>query len=201
MRLASILLSAIMLTCLSIQVHALDEGDIAEPSIIGANMNMPVPLITKPNMETPATSPKPQIKQSNSPNQTLTDNTSIDLAQKQQEEGSDNISGKWSIKFKDRNDISLSLTLWSSSETKIMGFGTLTAEGRAGSVTANGSFAAQELMLSVKSAERESAGQKYDECDLDLFMENNTLSGTYILKLGEQSLGMGDALAVKNAIS
>jgi hypothetical protein len=64
-------------------------------------------------------------------------------------------------------------------------------------VTASGSVTAQELTLIAKSSTPEYANQKYDEYDLDLLMVNNTLSGTYVLMSGGQSLGKGNATAVK----
>ena len=78
-----------------------------------------------------------------------------------------------------------------------MGYGTVTEEGTKTSLTASGSVTAQELKLIAKSATSEYANQRYDEYDLDLFMVNNTLSGTYVLKSGGQPLGKGNATAVK----
>jgi hypothetical protein len=63
--------------------------------------------------------------------------------------------------------------------------------------TASGSVIEQVLTLTAKSASPEYANQKNDEYDLDLFMINSTLSGTYVLKLGGQSLGKENATAVK----
>ncbi|MFZ2473357.1 MAG: hypothetical protein WAW52_15615 [Methanothrix sp.] len=114
----------------------------------------------------------------------------------------DDVSGKWSIEFDDRPDRSLDLTLWSSGRTNIMGYGTLTKGGAGNSVTASGSFAGEELILTVKSAESEYASQKYDEYDLDLFVIDDTangiLSGTYILMSGGEFLGDGNATALKH---
>jgi hypothetical protein len=202
MRLASILLSAILLSCLSIQSHAGEADDIAVPSMNVPNMNMPEPLISRPNMDMPEPNPKPLVKPNNNPNQALnqTGNMSSNqtqVIQIQQEVKPMDVSGKWSIKFNDGTDRSLDLNLWSSSGTRIMGYGTLTEEGAKNSVTASGSVTAQELTLTAKSAAPEYANQKYDEYDLDLFMVNNTLSGTYVLKSGGQSLGNGNATAVK----
>jgi hypothetical protein len=204
MRLASILLSAILLSCLSIQAHAGDGEDyvIAVPSINAPNMDMPEPIISAPNMSMPAPKPKPIVVPKNNTNLALnqTGNMSSNQTQVtaiQQEVKPMDVSGKWSIKFNDGTDRSLDLNLWSSSGTRIMGYGTLTKEGEKNSVTASGSVIAQELTLIAKSATPEYANQKYDEYDLDLFMVNNTLSGTYILKSGGQFLGNGNATAVK----
>ena len=78
-----------------------------------------------------------------------------------------------------------------------MGYGTVTEDGAKNSVTASGSVTAQELTLIAKSATSEYIKQKYDEYDLKLLMVNNTLSGTYVLKSGGQSLGKGNATAAK----
>jgi hypothetical protein len=206
MRLASILLSALLLSCLSIQVHASGSDDagyvIAVPSINAPNMDVPAPRISAPNMDMPAPNPKPLVKPKNNANQALnqTGNMSsnqIQVTQIQQEVKPMNVSGKWSIKFDDSTGRLLDLNLWSSSGTRIMGYGTLTEEGAKNSVTASGSVTEQELTLIAKSATPEYANQRYDEYDLDLFMINYTLSGTYVLKSGGQLLVKGNATAVK----
>ncbi|MCK9564691.1 MAG: hypothetical protein M0Q43_01415 [Methanothrix sp.] len=202
MRLESLLLSAILLSCLSYQTYAIELGAIAEPSIKAPNMNMPKPIITSPNMDTPEAKQKPQAIPGSNPNQTLNQTGSMGTNQTQVAKAESNdVSGKWSIKFDDRPDRSLDLTLWSSGRTQIMGYGTLTKGGAGNSVTASGSFAGEELILTVKSAESEYASQRYDEYDLDLFVINNTanstLSGTYILISGGEFLGDGNATALK----
>lgn len=205
MRLASVLLVTILLSCLSIQAHAVgpgEAGDIAVPSISAPNMDVPAPIISAPNMDTPKPNPKPLVKQKSNSNQALnqTGNTSSNQTQAtqiQQEARTMNVSGKWSIKFSDSTDRSLDLNLWPSGGNRIMGYGTLTEEGARNSVTASGSVTTEELSLIAKSAAPEHAIQKYDEYDLDLIMVNDTLSGTYVLKSGGQSLGKGNATAVK----
>jgi hypothetical protein len=183
MRLASLLLFAILL---SYQTCAMEPGEIAAPSIKAPNMNMPKPIITSPSMNTPE--PK------NNPNQ-IANQSQVTKAIP------NDVSGKWSIRFDDRPDRSLDLTLWSSGRTKVMGYGTLSKGGTGNSVTASGSFAEEELILAVKSAESEYARERYEECDLDLFVvnntANNTLTGTYILSSGGEFLGDGNATAVK----
>jgi hypothetical protein len=150
-------------------------------------MDMPKPLITRPSMDTPEPRPKPQDIREN--NTQMTDVKSND------------VSGKWLIKFDDRPDRLLDLTLWSSGKAKIMGYGNLIKGGAENSVTASGSYAEEELILAVKSAESEYASQKYDEYNLDLFMvndtRNNSMLGTYTLMSGGEFLGDGNATAVK----
>jgi hypothetical protein len=202
MRLASTLLSAILLSCLSIQAHAVDAGEIALPSMSQPNMNVPDPLVSRPNMDIPVPNPKPPIRLNNNPNQATNKNANMTSNQTQvtkiqQEVKPMDVSGKWSIKFDDNTDASLDLTLWSSGGAKIMGYGTLTEKGAKDSMTAIGSFAAQELKLTAKSAAPEFAKQKFDEYYLDMFMANNTLSGTYVQESGGQSLDNGNVTAVK----
>ena len=189
MRLASIMLSAILLSCLSIQAHAVDAGVIAVPSMNVPNMNMPDP------------NPKPLVKLNNNPNQALNQTVNMSpnqtkAAQMQQDVEPMDVSGKWLIKFNDRTDSSLTLTIWSSGGTKIMGYGTLIEDGAENSLTARGSVTAQGLTLTAKLAAPEYANQKFDECYLDLFMLNNILLGTYVLSDGLSS-GKGNATAVK----
>jgi hypothetical protein len=196
MRLVRKLLSAILLSCLSIPVHAGDPGDIAEPSIMAPNMDMPTPLISKPSMDMPAPNPKPPAEPSESPSSLLNQTGNV-TSNQTQEVGSTEGTTKWSIKFNDGTDISLDLILLSSGGTRVMGFGDLIEKGTRNSVTATGSVTAQELSLAVKSATSKYINEKYDECDLDLLIINNTLSGTYSLKFGGQSLGQGNATAAK----
>lgn len=114
---------------------------------------------------------------------------------------SDNLSGKWSIRFEDRPDRLLDLTLWSSGKTKFMGYGTLTKESKSNSVTASGSLEADELTLTVQSAESEYSGQIPDKYDIILSRANsssiNAMSGTYVLSSGGEYVGDGKAMAVK----
>ena len=202
MRLASIPLLAILLSCLSIQAHG-DVGDIAVPSMPVPDMSVPEPHISAPNMNVPPTNPKTLVEPNINPNQELNQTRNISSNQtqvtqiKQQGVQPMNVSGKWSIKFNDGTDKSFDLNLWPSGGNRIMGYGTLTEKGAKNSVTASGSFTAQELTLTAKSATPEYANQKYDVYDLDLFMINNTISGTYVLNSGGQFLGKGNATAVK----
>ncbi len=202
MRLMSILSSALLLSCLSIQAHAIDPGDIAVPSMSVPNMDMPTPRISSPNMDMPKTKPVPLVKPANS-NQTLNQTANISSNQtrstlEQKEANTMDVSGKWSIKFADRADRSLDLTLWVSGGTIIMGYGTLTGEGAKNSVTASGSVKGNALHLTTKSATPEYANQKNDQYDLDLFMVNDTISGTYILRSGGEFVSEGNVTAVKH---
>ncbi len=196
MRLASTLLSAILLLCLFILAHAIEPGDIAAPSMNVPDMNMPKPLITRPNMNVPE--PNAAIVMQNAINQTGNESSNQTLLTDIEEEVMPtNVSGKWSIRFDDGRDRSLVLNLWSSSKTRIMGYGTLTEKGAMNSVTASGSISAEELTLTIKSGASEYANQKYDEYYLDLFMVNDTMSGTYVQKADGQSSEIGNVTAVR----
>jgi hypothetical protein len=198
MRLGCIILSLILLSCLSIQALALDPGDIAEPSISAPDMTMPVPKITGPNMDMP----KPEVRSLTEPDNNTTQtkptgNVGPIQTQESQKPQTTDVSGKWSIKFDKRTDRSLDLNLWVSGKNGILGYGTLTEVGAKYSVTASGTITGQELTLSTKSSTPEYATKKFNEYDLDLFMENNTLSGTYVLSSDGQSLGEGNATGIK----
>jgi hypothetical protein len=203
MRSASVLLSAILLLCISVHAYGGEPGDIAVPSMSVPNMDMPKPLVSKPNMDMPETKSQPLVEPSSDLNQALNQTGNIgsnqtQATQIQHKANPVDVSGKWSIKFDDGTDRSLDLTLWSSAgATRIMGFGALTEKGTENSVTASGSATEQELKLTAKLATPERANLEYDECNLDLFMANDTLSGTYVLRSGGQFLGEGNATAVK----
>jgi hypothetical protein len=202
MRSARKLLLAVLLSCLSTQAFAVEPGAIAVPSISTPNMDMPKPLITRPNMEVPAPNPKLPIGSNNNQDQATnkTANATSNQTQVtkiQQEVKPMDVSGKWSIRFDDRTDEVLDLTLWSSGGSKIMGYGILTEKGAKNSMTASGSFAAPVLKLTAKSAAHELADQKFNEYYFEMFMANNTLSGTYVLELSGQSQGNGNVTAVR----
>jgi hypothetical protein len=197
------LLSAILLSCVSVHAYGGEPGDIAVPSMSVPNMDMPKPLVSRPNMDMPEPKPKPLVEANNDLNPVLGQAGNISSNQTQgtqiqQEAVPMDVSGKWSIKFDNGTDRSLDLTLWSSAEnTRIMGFGTLIEEGKENSVTAAGSVTAQGLKLTAKLATPEYSNLNYDECNLDLFTVNDSLSGTYVLRSGGQFLSEGNATAVK----
>lgn len=203
MRPEIVLLSALLLSCASSHAYSDVPGDIAVPSADVPNMDMPKPLITKPSMDMPGPTPKPLSEPvgDNSPTLTQSGNMSSNQTQAtqiKQEAEPINASGKWSIKLDDGADMSLGLTLWSSAgANRIMGFGNLIEMDTENSITARGSVTENELILTAKLATPESSNLNYDECDLDLFMVNDTISGTYILRSGGQFIGEGNATAVK----
>ena len=225
MRLASILLSAMILSCFSAQAQVnifglnmtmpeplssepdmgvpepLSSGpnmDVPEPLVSKPNMDMPEPLTPKPNMDMPKPNPKPPIMPNADIDQTTnhagdnSTNTS-QVVQMQQEIKPLNVSGKWSIKLDGSSDGSLDLNLWSLSGVEILGSGTLTEGSIRNPVTASGSVSAQELTLTTRSAVPDFDRQYF----IDMYMVNNTLSGTYTMKSGVQSLGKGNATAIK----
>ena len=191
MRIASLLLSAILLLSLSLQASAYEAGDIAAPSIPFANMDMPTPKITSPNMAMPPAAAKQQVLPENQANK----------RENKTDDQSDNLSGKWSIRFEDRPDRLLDLTLWSSDKTKFMGYGTMTSQSKSSSVTVSGSLEGDELMLTVTSTESDYSGQVPDKYDITLTLANstavNSMSGTYILTSGGEFVGDGNAKAIR----
>lgn len=184
MRQSSILLIVLLLACLCQAAEALEEGAIAEPSMPTPNMNMPTPHITSPNTGQEAQKASSQSSERNS--------SSI-----KPDEPDDPISGKWSARFEGITDRSLDLTLWSSGRDKIMGFGTLKKAGTETSMTASGSVSDNVLLLAVKSAQAELESPNYIQYDLDMSVENSTLTGTYILSSGSGDSMSGNATAIK----
>ena len=182
----------IFLLCLSIQVLALDPGTIAVPSITGANMDMPKPLITPPTMDTSDPSTRVTVvegkKDPFSDGSPFNESQSSDAAK---------LNGKWTVKFAGRSDVSLGLDLWASGGSKVMGFGELREGQSNNSVSASGSFDGEGLMLAVKSAAPKYQGQRYDGCDLDLIMANETFYGTYVLIWNGEPQDGGNATAVR----
>ena len=101
------------------------------------------------------------------------------------------------MRFANRSDVSLGLDLWASGGSKVMGFGELREGLAKNSVSASGSFEGELLMLKVKSAAPKFPDQRYDGCDLDLVLANETLFGAYILKWNGEIMDEGNATAVR----
>ena len=198
------LLSALLLSCISMQGYADDSGDyvIAKPSISAPNMDMPAPKVSAPNMDMPSPIPKPLGKQNGIPNQT-SNQTSIDgsnqtqLIQTKQKPQLMNATGDWSIGLDNGTAGSLDLNLWSSSGTRIMGYGTLTQMGANNHVTASGSVGENDLKLVIKLATSDSANPRGIEYDIDLLKTNDTFSGTYVMMSAGQYANRGNATAVR----
>jgi len=198
------LLSALLLSCISMQGYANDSGDyvIATPSISAPNMDMPAPKVSAPNMDMPSPIPKPLGKQNNIPNQTSNQTSSdgsnqAQLIQTKQEPQLMNATGDWSISLDNGMAGSLDLNLWSSSGTRIMGYGTLTQMGASNHVTASGSVEENDLKLIIKLATSDSANPRGIEYDIDLPKTNDTFSGTYVMMSAGQYANRGNATAVR----
>jgi hypothetical protein len=205
MSLIHLLSSALLLSCFSMQGHADgpgEAGDIAVPSITGANMDMPAPKVTAPNMDMPSPNPKPLGMQNSKSSETLNNTSNVSsnqthLIQTIQEPQPMNVTGQWSIQLDDGADKSLDLNIWSSAGTRIMGYGTMIEAGAKNYVTASGSVGEKDLKLIVKLATSDYANIKNKEFDLDLSMTNDTLSGTYVMMSEGQYLSRGNATAAK----
>jgi len=176
---------------------AVDAGAIAVPTIPPANMDVPAPKITPPNMDMPDTKPKMQSELEN--NSSASQMQAGNASHEAERDLGDAISGKWTVRFQEMRDRALDLTLWSAGREKVMGFGALTKGSTTVSMSASGSFAGEELLLAVKSAQPEYEGAKSEQYDLDLLLENDTLSGSYILRAGGQISSSGNATASRRA--
>jgi len=85
----------------------------------------------------------------------------------------------------------------SAGADRIMGSGTLVEDGTKIPVTASGTLTGQEVTLITKTVVGDYVNQIDREYDLDLLMENDTLSGAYVLKSSGKFLSKGNATAVK----
>ena len=154
------------------------------------------PVSTGPNMSMPDPVPKPLVNPNNNSNQTLNQTGNQSSSQPPESRPVD-LSGKCSVKFDDSAGKSLDLILLSAGSDRIMGTGTLVEDGTKIPVTASGTIADQEVILTAKTVVGKYVNQIDREYDLDLFMSNNALSGTYVLKSGGKFLGKGNATVVK----
>ena len=152
---------------------------------------------TGPNMSMPDPSPKPLVNENNSSNKTLDLTGNISSGQVQPKAKSIDLSGKWTVKFLDSTGKSLDLILLSAGSDRIMGSGTLVEDGTKIPATASGTLAGQEVTIITKTVVGDYVNKIDREYDLDLFMENDTLSGGYVLKSGGKFLSKGNATAVK----
>ena len=152
---------------------------------------------TGPNMSMPDPSPKPLVNENNSSNKTLDLTGNISSGQAQPKAKSIDLSGKWTVKFLDSTGKSLDLILLSAGSDRIMGSGTLVEDGTKIPATASGTLAGQEVTIITKTVVGDYVNKIDREYDLDLFMENDTLSGAYVLKSGGKFLSKGNATAVK----
>ena len=64
-------------------------------------------------------------------------------------------------------------------------------------MTASGSLRENELVMVVKSGQAELGSADYSEYDLDMLVENSTLSGTYTLSSGTGASINGNVTAIK----
>ena len=159
-----------------------------------------VPILsqsTGPNMSMPDPTPKPLVNPNNNSNQTLNQTENQSSSQPQPEGKPIDLSGKWSVKFNGSAGRSLDLILLSAGSDRTMGTGTLVEDGTKIPVTVRGTITDSEITLTTKTVVGPYVNQIDREYDLDLFMENDTLSGAYVLKSGGKFLSKGNATAVK----
>ena len=156
-----------------------------------------LPQSTGPNMSMPDPSPKPLVNENNSSNKTLDLTGNISSGQAQPKAKSIDLSGKWTVKFLDSTGKSLDLILLSAGSDRIMGSGTLVEDGTKIPATASGTLAGQDVTIITRTVVGDYVNKIDREYDLDLFMENDTLSGAYVLKSGGKFLSKGNATAVK----
>ncbi len=147
------------------------------------------------NMSMPDPSPKPLIK-SNTTDANQTGNSSSTLSQDQPSVKLIDASGKWSVKLNESANRSLNFILFTNLD-RVMGSGTLVEDGTKIPLTASGSVRANELILTAKTVIGDYVNQIDRQFDLDLFMVNDTLAGTYLLKSAGKFLAKGNATMAK----
>lgn len=173
------------------------KHNTTKPRIAPDERGPVLPQSTGPNMSMPNPNPKPLVKENNSSGKTINLTGNESSGQAQTETKSIDLSGKWSVKFPDSPSRSLDLILLSVGADRTMGSGTLVEEGTKIPVTASGTINGQEVTLTTKTVVGDYVNQIDREYDLDLFVENSTLSGTYVLKSSGKFLSKGNATAVR----
>jgi len=158
-----------------------DERPRTLPTSSGPNMSMPEPL------------PKPLVAENGtdleSSNETALNGTSAPPAPQALDVG-----GRWLIKLDNSTDRSLDLILIQNEKT-IMTSGSLIENGAEIAVTGHGSLQDKDLSLKVKTVVSEWGNQIDKRYDLDLVVENESLSGKYKEYSGEKPAGEGSAYA------
>ena len=169
----------------------------AKPKVAPDEQGPIQPASSGPNMSMPDPNPKSLVNSNDNSNQTINQTGNQSSSQPQPEAKPMDLSGKWSVKFNDSTGRSLSLILLSVGSDRTMGSGTLIENSTKIPVTASGTIANQEVTLTAKTVVANYVNQIDREYDLDLFMANNALSGTYVLKSSGKFLGKGNATAAK----
>jgi hypothetical protein len=147
------------------------------------------------NMSMPDPSPKPLVNQ-NTTNINQTSNSSDSLSLAQTANKLIDVSGKWLVKFNESANRTLDLNLFTNQD-RVMGSGNLVEDGTKIYLTASGSVSANELILNAKTVIGPYVNQIDRQFDLDLYMSNGTLSGTYLLKSAGKFLAKGNATMAK----
>jgi hypothetical protein len=160
-----------------------DERPRTIPSSSGPNMSMPEPL------------PKPLVAENGtdqeSSNETALNGTNAGTTLPSQPP---DVGGRWLIKLDNSTDRSLDLILIQT-EKSIMTSGSFIANGAEIAMTGHGSLQDKDLTLKVKTVVREYGNQIDKRYDLDLVVENESLSGRYKEYSGEVPSGEGSAYA------
>ncbi|NLH22429.1 MAG: hypothetical protein GX463_09730 [Methanothrix sp.] len=108
------------------------------------------------------------------------------------------VAGKWTVKLEEAG-ISLNpLTLIQTGE-RLMGSGVFNEDGSKLQVTATGSVSQDAVSLHIWTVVAEYGNQIDKSVDLDLVRVDRTISGSYQLYSGEETVGSGNATASRAA--
>ena len=172
---------------------------------IGAESNAPTDNAAPPA----GTSPSPQMDIIGA-NMRVPDTKPIPLAQptealaaeapqeSEQEPEILDVEGKWTVRL-DGTAISINPLNLIQTGQSLMGSGTLNEDGSKIPVTATGSVSGDAVKLHIWTVVSE-YGNKIDKStDLDLVQADKTVSGSYQLYSGEETIGSGNATASRAA--
>ncbi len=108
------------------------------------------------------------------------------------------VEGKWTVRL-DGTGISINPLNLIQTGQSLMGSGTLNDDGSKIPVTATGSVSGDAVKLHIWTVVSE-YGNKIDKsADLDLVQADKTVSGSYQLYSGEETVGSGNATASRAA--
>ena len=108
------------------------------------------------------------------------------------------VEGKWTVKL-EQAGISINPLNLIQTGQSLMGSGTFNEEGSKIPVTATGSVSGDAVRLHIWTVVSEYGNQIDKSADLDLVQADKTVSGSYQLYSGEETIGSGNATASRAA--
>jgi len=110
-------------------------------------------------------------------------------------------SGKWTIKLDDGQSMDLTLFQTGSNNERVMGSGYLFKGSSKVPLTASGSVSDKEAKLNLRTQVNEYINKNDPQCqyNVDMFLKNDVLSGSYEMMKDDDSQVNGNATAIKSA--